>query len=451
MGGSWLVLEAIGGIVETAGLPEWVPAFALVLLLIGLPIVMGTAFVQEGIRSPLAKVPETAQESRPVPPLPGGIFTWRNAIGGGILAFGLWGVVVTGWLLLQRGGALEPDSRVEGSARSPTEGQATLSQRATAVVGRVLITTDPPGASVRATKVERTPGEPSRALASESVDLGASPVDEVLPEGEYLISIVSETSFEVTFVGSVSAGSSFHRQLGLVPSSPLNEGMLHVRGGVLAFDTEGTPVPAFLIDRFEVTNADFAHFVGEGGYADGRLWPDSVTLGSATATRDEAPGYFVDQTGLPAPRHWSGSIYPEGKGSHPVVEVTWYEATAYCRWSQKRLPSWREWWRAAVDDLDQSFPWGNDPGGLEARANFGRRGTTPVGSFPLGVSPFGASDVAGNAEEWVDVTQQGDETALTTGGSWNDPVYTFEPGWRDQFPLGFDHPTVGFRCARDVG
>ena len=49
LGGSWLVLEAIDGISETAGLPDWLSPFALILLLIGLPIVMATAFVQEGI------------------------------------------------------------------------------------------------------------------------------------------------------------------------------------------------------------------------------------------------------------------------------------------------------------------------------------------------------------------------------------------------------------------
>ena len=451
LGSSWFVFEAIKGVVETAGLPDWVPAFALILFLIGLPVVMATAFVQEGIGPAVAKPSETAQESSAVSPFAGGIFTWRNAIGGGVLAFGFWGIVVTGWLVLQRGETPRAESRVQGSAPSPTGGQAASSQSAAAAVGRLRITSDPAGASVKATRVDRTPGNESPVPASELIELGTSPVDTVLPEGEYLISVSSESSFEVTFIGSVSAHTSFHRAVGLVPSSPLNEGMLHVRAGVLAFDTEGTPVPAFLIHRFEVTNADFARFVSGGAYADGRLWPDSVTVGSATVTRNEVPRHFVDRTRLPGPRHWSGSVYPEGEGSHPVVEVSWYEADAYCRWVQKRLPTWREWWRAAVDDLDQSFPWGEDGARIDARANFGTRRTTPVGSFPLGVSPFGLYDVAGNAEEWVDVAQPGDEQALTAGGSWNDPVYTFEPGFRDQFPLGFDHSTLGFRCAREIG
>jgi hypothetical protein len=325
-------------------------------------------------------------------------------------------------LVLQNQSGAESVSAIEPSAVAAEGGAA-------ATTGQLQIATDPTGASVTATRVEAAVGDEPPALASRSLELGATPIDAAVPEGEYLITVSSETSLEVTFTAAVSADRPFRREVGLVPSSPLNQGLLYVGPGVLAFDATGAPVPAFLIDRFEVTNADFARFVNEGGYDDPRFWPDSLSLGTETVTRDEVAQRFLDRTGLPGPRH---------------------EAYAYCRWARKRLPDWREWWRAAVDDLDRSFPWGDEVAGLEVRANFSNRGATPVGSFALGVSPFGVADMAGNVEEWVDVAEPGDEAAETTGGSWNDPVYTFDPEWRERFPLWFDNPTVGFRCARDV-
>jgi TolB-like protein/Flp pilus assembly protein TadD len=92
---SWAVLQVVETLTSTLALPDWFPQFAFVLLLIGLPIVLATAFVQEGgLRSDEREVP------RPVRRAPSsGLFTWRNAIAGGVLAFALWGVVAAGWLV----------------------------------------------------------------------------------------------------------------------------------------------------------------------------------------------------------------------------------------------------------------------------------------------------------------------------------------------------------------
>ncbi len=107
LGGSWLVLEAIGGISETAGLPGWLAPFALVLLLIGLPVVAATAFIQEGLGTAAdgdpsgsgaaggTGEPMDASGLAATPPRAGAqrIFTWRNAILGGVLAFAGLGVI----------------------------------------------------------------------------------------------------------------------------------------------------------------------------------------------------------------------------------------------------------------------------------------------------------------------------------------------------------------------
>ncbi len=103
--GSWLVLQVVDTLAGALNLPDWAPPFALFLLIIGLPIVLATAFIQVGSRPALS---ETAGEEATEP---GGhktgsrhrFFTWRNAIAGGVVAFALWGVVAAGWMLLGSG------------------------------------------------------------------------------------------------------------------------------------------------------------------------------------------------------------------------------------------------------------------------------------------------------------------------------------------------------------
>ncbi len=120
---SWVVFEVIQTLTEGLGLPGWFPSFAFVLLLIGLPVVLATAIVQEG--GPGGEGPGSAGAERALiqgepHPLAAGeppsgeeggaaadeervhtLFTWRNAITGGVLAFALWGVVAAGWMLVR--------------------------------------------------------------------------------------------------------------------------------------------------------------------------------------------------------------------------------------------------------------------------------------------------------------------------------------------------------------
>lgn len=127
--GGWVAFEVVQTLTEGLRLPEWFPAFALVLLIIGLPVVLATAFVQEG-------GPVRGASSGDVVGPPGGLsshdlgvgsgsggvrrlFTWRNAVAGGVVAFAL-GVVATGWLLLGPGGdEPSPSSEVRSLAVLP--------------------------------------------------------------------------------------------------------------------------------------------------------------------------------------------------------------------------------------------------------------------------------------------------------------------------------------------
>jgi len=185
-----------------------------------------------------------------------------------------------------------------------------------------------------------------------------------------------------------------------------------------------------------MTNAQFAKFVAAGGYANASLWPASGARG------------FVDRTGVPGPRGWSGGTYPQGKSDYPVTGVSWQEATAYARWAGRELPALSQWWRAAVGDNDWVYPWGNDVKTTDLRANFGMTGAGPVGTYPAGVSPFGCYDMAGNVREWL--RDPGPRNGkLVVGGSWQDPSYMFERSHAETFDPAFASEAIGFRTVRN--
>ncbi len=109
---SWFVLQVVDTLTSVLQLPDWFPSFALVLLFVGLPIVLATAFVQVGVRARDGHLPvdpdtegeKGGQGAREVVGSPderglGKLLTWRNALGGGVLAFALWGVIAAGWIL----------------------------------------------------------------------------------------------------------------------------------------------------------------------------------------------------------------------------------------------------------------------------------------------------------------------------------------------------------------
>ncbi len=117
---------------------------------------------------------------------------------------------------------------------------------------------------------------------------------------------------------------------------------------------------------------------------------------------------YVAATGAPAPLRWRGPQPPSELHTHPVVDVSWEEAVAFCAWLSDecglgfRLPSEAEWERAARGLDGRTFPWGDsfDPALANTREG-GCGGTAPVGSYPNGASPDGVYDMAGNIWEWT--------------------------------------------------
>lgn len=118
---------------------------------------------------------------------------------------------------------------------------------------------------------------------------------------------------------------------------------------------------------------------------------------------------FVQATGYEAPKHWwkKGKI-PQGKDMHPVVEVTWYDALAFCTWLAEvtgkpyTLPSEAEWEKAARGTDGRIYPWGNTFDQSKCNTSESRiKDTTPVDKYPQGASPYGVLDMAGNVAEWT--------------------------------------------------
>src|SRR5688572_14029802 len=143
---------------------------------------------------------------------------------------------------------------------------------------------------------------------------------------------------------------------------------------------------AYQIDTYEVTNARYARFVEAGGYTTPALW-------------SSAGWAWKNRLHVTQPAHWTN---PAWNGpTQPVVGVSWFEAEAFCRFVGKRLPTEAEWEKAARGDDEREFPWGNDWDPTRTNGPPGGSVTTPVGSYPSGVSAYGIHDLAGNAWEWV--------------------------------------------------
>jgi len=229
-------------------------------------------------------------------------------------------------------------------------------------------------------------------------------------------------------------------------------------------------VDAFWIDHTEVTNAMYAAFLNDRG----------------NQTEDRVPWLDADDENVQIIQSGEQWTPKSGYETHPVIEVTWYGARAYCEWAGRRLPSEAEWEKAARGTTGKKYPWGNtDTNTIESGgdgsgppiytlhcelAQFGGADggcpgdTIPVGSKPAGASPYSALDMAGNAWEWVadwysafyyaDSPSENPQGPLSgnrravRGGSWSHSGGYIHTAARYGFDPVFANDLVGFRCAR---
>lgn len=167
-----------------------------------------------------------------------------------------------------------------------------------------------------------------------------------------------------------------------IPAGEFEMGSNDAEAGNAAQPVRTVYVDAFYMDETEVTNTQFKEFLLENPqWQKGRI-----------------NAKFSHRNYL---KHWNGNNYPNGKGNHPVVFVTWYVAMAYSEWADKRLPTEAEWEYAARGGLKgKKYPNGKNT--ITPReANYGGNNldnTTPVAKYPE--NGYKLYDMAGNAYEW---------------------------------------------------
>lgn len=178
--------------------------------------------------------------------------------------------------------------------------------------------------------------------------------------------------------------------------------------GSFVFDNEkwshAVDVRPFRMARAPVTNAQFAEFVDAGGYREPRWW-DADGWAWRSAGGVTAPLYWRQADGVWHRRHFDREeILADDE---PVIHVNWHEATAWCRWAGRRLPTEAEWEFAAatvpgMPGVKRRYPWGDTAPAMATANLYGVAGRcAPVGAFAAGDSAWGLRQMIGNVWEWT--------------------------------------------------
>jgi formylglycine-generating enzyme required for sulfatase activity len=216
----------------------------------------------------------------------------------------------------------------------------------------------------------------------------------------------------------------------------------------------------------------------------GEFWMGS---NDPTAEPDERPlrkvflpAFYIDRFEVTNRRYQElkkDHRYPEGEDDLPVTFVLKHEAEEFCRRAGRRLPTNAEWEKAARGSDGRVYPWGNtfsaDCANINRRTSLAKtngqpclsplarsRGKLPGGSFPKGASPYGCQDMAGNVWEWVSdvwvdkrflgLKQNEDARGILRGGASNYSPQQGRASYQGFEALGATCHDVGFRCAMDA-
>jgi formylglycine-generating enzyme required for sulfatase activity len=241
-------------------------------------------------------------------------------------------------------------------------------------------------------------------------------------------------------------------------------------------------LPAYYIDRYEITNAEYRKFVAATGHTPPIAWGQNGYLLSLRL--EELPQLDIDRLRRLGVKtfHLDMDTRTMDKkalldaigerlrylGREPVIDVNWHDADAYCGWAGERLPSEAEWEKAARGADGSEFPWGAKwaPGKSNTGDELWDDGVAPVGSYPTDKSPYGVYDMAGNVSEWVEDWYQsypkatytsdafGEKYKVLRGAAWGgEGHYAMHQFQRGAYRFYLDPEAtmedVGFRCVKN--
>lgn len=273
--------------------------------------------------------------------------------------------------------------------------------------------------------------------------LGVTPLEKARIPSGYLRWRVSKDGAAV-YEGAPVAGDMFGplRELEFRLELKAPEGMVAIPAAkyedyIFSLGALGPyDLPAYFMDRFEVTNREYQNFVDGGGYEKPEYWKHKFVRAGREWNWREAMAVMRDTTGRPGPSTWKDGRYPEGRAEYPVSGVSWYEAAAYAEFVGKSLPAVAQWFRAAPSSVAKP---------IVLMSNFSN-GPAPVGQYQ-GIGPWGTYDMAGNVAEWCWNESGGGARYLLGGGFGTATAEYYEPSAIPAFHRGAN---AGFRCVRNT-
>ncbi len=291
----------------------------------------------------------------------------------------------------------------------------------------ISIRTDPPGAGIWVKAYDEPNGE--------WLPIGTSPIQNFLLPLGYFRWKVAKPGFETVEGAAGFQGDSIDFTLDSENHAPSQ--MVHIPAGDFQLNNlEPTHLADYWMDKYEVTNKQFKHFIEMGGYRSPQYWHEQFVKDGAVISWDQAMQLFRDSTGKLGPSTWELGDYRAGQDDFPVSGVSWYEAVAFAEFAKKQLPTIYHWYRTAGLNIYSDILF---------FSNFDGNGTKRVGSFS-GLGPFGTYDMAGNVREWCQ-----NATGIRryiAGGAWNEKRYKYgDMNAADPFDRSSAN---GFRCMQSV-